>query len=670
MATWNTAYPGFTYSNGNLTATSTQLGHAVTIGVAVDLTHSKVWFYNPATKLWNNAAIGSQNPATNTGGSTISGIGTPLFPAWSGFFSSGIAADIVIANFGATAFFNTMPSGFSTWNTLAGVTTWNPADKSASIALSNGNLTATQGTSGSSWQSVRANTSLTSGLAYYELNAFQVDTADGWIAGVANGSASLATFIGASATGGGIQTQGSSYNLANGNGTFNQLWASTLATVSHNSGLLYFEVKVNTVDANSGFTFGLANATFNTIAFFVGQDNNGIGNQPVTNAILRNGSTIGTNSSAAGVTVGIATDFTNQKVWFWSPTTSQWNNAAIGSQNPATNTGGLAITALGGAGTQLFPVFGARFIDAAILNSGTSSFANTVPSGFSSWDAPVNVNVNLIGVAGSGSPGTVKVEIDKSLTGVAGSGAAGIIAVLTNNNILGVAGTGHAGTLAANPEAVMIGAAGIGQAGTMTASITIQMAGVAGIGQAGLVAGSVGGISILGVGGTGHPGTIMVELTPTHSLTGVFGVGSAGAMGVAIDVIRVNVPLIGVAATGAAGTLAPSLTFRLLGVAGAGHAGVMAALATMPGLTFAGLSGTELPTHTDDIYFSVRWSDDGGQTWGNPLVQSLGSTGEFLLFPTIKNLGQGRDRIFEISLSSPKATALSGIFIETEIASS
>lgn len=87
---------------------------------------------------------------------------------------------------------------------LAGATTWNPSDKSASITLSNGNLTAL-GTSSSG--GVRAVQSRSSGLYYWEVT----------INVGAGGSCNL----GAIGTGDSLTgiTPGSGFNLRGGNGT-------------------------------------------------------------------------------------------------------------------------------------------------------------------------------------------------------------------------------------------------------------------------------------------------------------------------------------------------------------------------------------------------------------------------------------------------------------------
>ena len=61
---------------------------------------------------------------------------------------------------------------------------------------------------------------------------------------------------------------------------------------------------------------------------------------------------------------------------------------------------------------------------------------------------------------------------------------------------------------------------------------------------------------------------------------------------------------------------------------------------------------------------SLRWSNDRGQTWGNPVMMSVGTTGNYLLSMQVQRLGMARDRVFEVSWSVPVRTSLTGAFIE------
>jgi hypothetical protein len=74
-----------------------------------------------------------------------------------------------------------------------GTTTWNPADKSADITLSGGNLIAIGNNVSGAFGAVRAIASASSGLKYYE---GMVSATSNPQIGVANASATLANFVG------------------------------------------------------------------------------------------------------------------------------------------------------------------------------------------------------------------------------------------------------------------------------------------------------------------------------------------------------------------------------------------------------------------------------------------------------------------------------------------
>jgi hypothetical protein len=59
---------------------------------------------------------------------------------------------------------------------------------------------------------------------------------------------------------------------------------------------------------------------------------------------------------------------------------------------------------------------------------------------------------------------------------------------------------------------------------------------------------------------------------------------------------------------------------------------------------------------------TLRWSDDGGQTWGQPLVQTVhGATnGQY----SWRRLGMARDRVYELSWTAQGETALNGAWVE------
>jgi hypothetical protein len=64
---------------------------------------------------------------------------------------------------------------------------------------------------------------------------------------------------------------------------------------------------------------------------------------------------------------------------------------------------------------------------------------------------------------------------------------------------------------------------------------------------------------------------------------------------------------------------------------------------------------------------TLRWSDDRGRTYGQDVLQSAGSLGEYLTQPTWPGLGIARDRIFELSHSIAGPAALNSAWIDGEI---
>jgi hypothetical protein len=82
--------------------------------LAIDHPNQRLWFRKNGGN-WNNS--GTANPATNIGGFNISAVFTATNTfALVTFASTGLNHT---ANFGAATFAQTMPSGFSAWNSGA-----------------------------------------------------------------------------------------------------------------------------------------------------------------------------------------------------------------------------------------------------------------------------------------------------------------------------------------------------------------------------------------------------------------------------------------------------------------------------------------------------------------------------------------------------------------------
>jgi hypothetical protein len=49
----------------------------------------------------------------------------------------------------------------------------------------------------------------------------------------------------------------------------------------------------------------------------------------------------------------------------------------------------------------------------------------------------------------------------------------------------------------------------------------------------------------------------------------------------------------------------------------------------------------------------LRWSDDGGTTFGNEHWTTIGAAGRYQNRALWRRLGQARDRVYEMSISDP-----------------
>ena len=68
-----------------------------------------------------------------------------------------------------------------------------------------------------------------------------------------------------------------------------------------------------------------------------------------------------------------------------------------------------------------------------------------------------------------------------------------------------------------------------------------------------------------------------------------------------------------------------------------------------------------------DPQVNLRWSDDGGRTWGQKIEIPLGKIGEYNHRAVANRLGYGRMRVFELSWAAPVSTALNGAWLQYEV---
>lgn len=95
-----------------------------------------------------------------------------------------------------------------------------------------------------------------------------------------------------------------------------------------------------------------------------------------------------------------------------------------------------------------------------------------------------------------------------------------------------------------------------------------------------------------------------------------------------------------------------------------GPGGVAGGNALTSGAGFGTLSGPA-PINTSPQVL-LRWSDTRGRTWGQPVSQSLGATGQYLSQPSWNRLGRARDRVFEVYGVIPGRLAINGAFLDPE----
>ncbi len=78
-------------------------------------------------------------------------------------------------------------------------------------------------------------------------------------------------------------------------------------------------------------------------------------------------------------------------------------------------------------------------------------------------------------------------------------------------------------------------------------------------------------------------------------------------------------------------------------------------------------TGVAGPTGGAPPVFMLRWSDDRGQSWGNPIQLVAGEKGKFSTRPDARGLGSAMDRVYEISWSFIGEVALNGAWVEGRV---
>jgi hypothetical protein len=76
------------------------------------------------------------------------------------------------------------------------------------------------------------------------------------------------------------------------------------------------------------------------------------------------------------------------------------------------------------------------------------------------------------------------------------------------------------------------------------------------------------------------------------------------------------------------------------------------------------------PGDDDTPQLNMRYSDDRGATWSDPVMKSFGKIGQYEISPQYTRLGQARDRVYEVFWTENIMTALNGLYLEAEQAES
>jgi hypothetical protein len=198
----------YTRATNNIWSNGTNLGITVSpvpvagskVCVAADFDNKRIWF-RVNNGLWNNNA--SANPATNVGGATIIPT-TPMVPCVVFGGSLGVAGNALTANFGATAYAQAVPSGFSNWPLVVSAASpaFDPATATA-VVLSGGNLIVTGAGTTSVDQGAKlvSASGKTSGKYYFEQTILALTLSPNRGTGIGT-TASTYTNMGNSATSG------------------------------------------------------------------------------------------------------------------------------------------------------------------------------------------------------------------------------------------------------------------------------------------------------------------------------------------------------------------------------------------------------------------------------------------------------------------------------------
>lgn len=155
--------------------------------------------------------------------------------------------------------------------------------------------------------------------------------------------------------------------------------AKTRATTSKSTGKWYFEAVADVKAGTSTLGIGWANGSWDYFTNYLGENTQGFAQWD--DQIYYN-NTGPAQTFAQGDRIGVAFDADNERVWF-RVNGGNWNLS--GTADPATNTGGIDVSASSGPWMPALETFGTG--NQATANFGATAFTDAIPSGFSRIDA-------------------------------------------------------------------------------------------------------------------------------------------------------------------------------------------------------------------------------------------------------------------------------------------
>lgn len=328
-------------------------------------------------------------------------------------------------------------------------------------------------------------------------------------------------------------------------------------------------------------------------------------------------------------------------------------------------------------------------------------------------------SLTLTGQAATSSIGTLSAQSDRSITLTGQSATAGITALSVNNPrgtyVLAGSRAGIGSVVIIDSETTqtdMVVGVGAEFDAIPPNEIDLFLSGVSSTSAVGTLSTGIStSPAITGVASTTALGTLLVRLDSSVTLTGVAATSGVGAIAptllalpsllvtVGLGILGVetqnatlvgvqsyavvgqplvtsgpnvtNIPLNGIVITSGIGSPTHTLGITPTGVSVAAQIGTIGEATHNGGLMLTDVECLVENVLPDDFEVTLRWSDTDGQSWSDSAIRSIGATGAYLTSPQWRRLGMARrQRVFELSWSCPKATALAGATVQFEDAAS